>query len=103
MEEEQHEEIIRVRMPRNAEVFGVVDKLLGSARMYVKCSDSKMRLCRVPGSLKRAMWVKLNDVVIVRPWEVEGNEKGDIIHTYQRSQVDWLRRNGHLKTLEENF
>lgn len=105
MAEKTNEEIIRVRIPKDKEgqLFGVVDKLLGSAKMYVRCSDGRTRLCRIPGALKRGMWVKLNDVVIVRPWEVQGDERGDIIYRYISGQVNWLRKKGYLKELEEEF
>jgi translation initiation factor 1A len=33
-------------------------------------------------------------VVIVRPWIVQSDEKGDVIHSYTRTQVEWLRRKG---------
>lgn len=103
MVENQEEEIIRVRLPKEGQVFGIVEKLLGAAKMHVRCSDKKTRLCRIPGSLKRGMWIKLNDVVIVRLWEVQGDQRGDIIHRYYGSQVNWLRKKGHLKSLEEEF
>ncbi len=94
------EEVIRVRTPRGKEVLGIVEQLLGLRKMYVRCLDGKTRLCRVPGRLRRSMWVRQGDVVIVEPWEYD-LDKGDIIFTYRKTQVDWLRRKGLLKDLEE--
>ncbi len=94
------EEIIRVRTPKGREVLGVVEQLLGLRKMYVRCIDGQTRLCRVPGSLRRSMWVKGGDAVIVEPWEYDP-EKGDIIYTYRKGQVEWLRKKGLLKDLEE--
>jgi len=94
------EEIMRVRTPRGKEVLGVVEQLLGLRKMYVRCIDGKTRLCRVPGSLRRSMWVKNGDAVIVSPWEYD-TDKGDIIFTYRKGQVEWLRKKGFLKDLEE--
>ncbi|MDD5499412.1 MAG: translation initiation factor eIF-1A [Candidatus Nanoarchaeia archaeon] len=94
------DEIIRVRTPRGKEVLGVVEQLLGLRKMYVRCFDGKTRLCRVPGRLRRSMWVKNGDAVIVEPWEYD-EDKGDIIYTYRRGQVEWLRKKGFLKDLEE--
>jgi translation initiation factor 1A len=98
--EHVEEEVIRVRTPKGSEVLGIVDQLLGLRKMYVRCLDGKTRLCRVPGRLRRSMWVRQGDVVIVKPWEYD-DDKGDIIFDYKRSQVDWLRRKGMLKDLEE--
>lgn len=40
------------------------------------------------------MWVRNRDVVIVLPWIVQSDEKGDIIYRYTGTQVEWLRRKG---------
>jgi len=100
---EEGEEVLRVRLPRDREVIGFVEKALGAARMYVRCIDGKRRLCRVPGRLLRKIWVKEGDFVIVEPWEIEKDTNGDIIYRYNRTQIDWLRNKGHLKKLEEEF
>jgi translation initiation factor 1A len=95
------QEISRVKLPRGKESFGVVDQRLGASRMRVRCLDSNARICRIPGRLKRRLWVREGDLVLVEPWEFEGDEKGDIIFKYRPSQVDWLKRKGYLKKLEE--
>ena len=64
MPEEEQQEVTRVRLPRNNEVFGVVQQRLGGSRMKVLCLDGKERICRIPGRLKRSLWVRENDIVI---------------------------------------
>ncbi len=81
-------------MPRGGEVLGIVEQTLGASRMLVRCKDSKTRVCRIPGKIKRRIWVKEGDVVIVKPWSVQGEEKGDIIWRYTRPQVDRLVNQG---------
>lgn len=87
----------RLRTPRKGELFGVVVSLQGGARMLVQCEDGKERLCRVPGSIKRYVWVKEGDVVLLEPWTVQGDEKADISYRYTRLQVEKLRQRGILK------
>ena len=99
-EQQLQEEISRIRLPRNNEVFGQVEQRLGGSRMTIKCLDAKTRICRIPGRLKRKLWVREGDLVIVEPWELGGDEKGDIIYKYRNSQVMWLRNKGALKSLE---
>ena len=94
-------EISRVRLPRGNQVFGLLDQRLGASRMRVKCLDGKTRICRVPGRLKRRLWVREGDLLLVEPWEFEGDKKGDVVFKYRPSQVDWLKRKGYLKKLEE--
>ncbi len=93
----QDEVITRVRLPRDKEVFGVLEQRLGASRMRVRCFDGKIRICRVPGRMKRKLWVREGDTVLVSPWELGGDEKGDIIYKYRRNQVEWLKKRGHIK------
>ncbi|MEK6843107.1 MAG: translation initiation factor eIF-1A [Candidatus Micrarchaeota archaeon] len=88
---------IHLRLPRKNEIFGIVREMYGGSRMRVECQDGKERLCRIPGSIKNRVWVKINDVVLIEPWSVEGDEKGDIAYRYTRPQVDALQRKGFLK------
>jgi translation initiation factor 1A len=88
---------IRVRLPREGEILGVVTGRMGGSRMQVMCNDGKERLCRIPGKMKKRIWVKESDVVAVRPWEVEGEKKADVVWRYGPIEASWLRRNGYLK------
>ncbi|MBW2999091.1 translation initiation factor eIF-1A [Candidatus Woesearchaeota archaeon] len=94
-------EIRRIRLPRGKQTFGIVEQRLGGSRMYVKCLDGKTRVCRIPGKLIKRLWVREGDLVIVEPWEFGGDEKGDIVLKYRTTQVDYLRKKGYLKQLEE--
>lgn len=94
-------EIRHTKLPHNGEVFGVVDQRLGGTRMRVRCLDGKLRLCRIPGRFKRRLWVREGDTVLVEPWELGGDEKGDILYKYTRAQVEWLKGRGYLKDIHE--
>ena len=94
-------EIRHARLPRGNQVFGVVDQRLGGTRMNVRCLDSKMRLCRIPGRLKRRLWVREGDTVLIEPWELGGDAKGDILYKYSRAQHQWLKKKGYLKNIHE--
>jgi translation initiation factor 1A len=95
-------EVIRVRLPRGKEVLGILEQRLGASRMLIKCLDGKTRNCRVPGRLKKKLWLREGDVVLVEPWEFD-NEKGDITFKYNPTQVQWLQRKGYLKNIENEF
>ena len=92
---------IRVRLPRDKEILGILEQRLGGSRMRVRCFDGKTRICRVPGRLKRKLWVREGDILLIEPWEFDGDEKGDVIYKYKSNQVDILRRKGLLKNMEE--
>ncbi|MCL6500537.1 MAG: translation initiation factor eIF-1A [Candidatus Pacearchaeota archaeon] len=96
-------EVLRVRLPRGNEVLGILEQRLGANHMMVKCLDGKSRVCRVPGRLRRKLWLREGDTVLVEPWELGGEEKGDIIWKYHPAEVDWLKRKGFLKAAELEF
>lgn len=93
-EKSLEERISSLRIPRDDEVFGVVEKSMGSGHMKVRCKDGNTRTCRIPGKLHKRVWIREGDVVIVEPWQVESDEKGDIVYRYTQTQVGWLKRAG---------
>ena len=100
-DEQEMMEIRRIKMPKNGQVFGILEQRLGASRNKVRCLDGRTRVCRIPGRLKRGLWVREGDLLLVEPWEHSGDEKGDIIFKYRPTQVAYLRKKGVLKTLDE--
>lgn len=98
--DEGSEEFERVRLPREGQVLGVLDSRLGASRCDVRCLDGKTRNCRIPGRLKRKLWVREGDIVLVEPWEFGGDDKGDIVHKYKPNQAQWLKKKGYLDAME---
>jgi len=92
------EEFVRVKLPRGRQTIGIVEQRLGGSRARVKCFDGKSRICRIPGRLKRRLWIRENDTILVEPWELE-DKKGDIIFKYRQNQIDILRKKGLIKNL----
>ena len=95
------EEIARIRLPRKdeGEILGVAIEMLGASKIRVECSDGNTRICRIPGRLRRRMWVRLGDLVVVKPWVVQENERGDIIWRYTRTQARWMKNKGKIGDL----
>ncbi|MCX8200147.1 MAG: translation initiation factor eIF-1A [Candidatus Micrarchaeota archaeon] len=89
------EEQMRVRKPQPNEIFGIVTALLGGSRLRVNCIDGKERVVRIPGRLKREAWIKVGDVVLVVPWEIDPM-KGDVTWRYTKIQVEWLKNRNYL-------
>jgi len=91
------QEDIRVRRPREGEVLGIVESLLGSNKLKVLCQDNKVRLCRIPGKMRKRIWMREGDAVLVKIWEIQGDTHGDILYKYNPTQANWLRRKNILK------
>ncbi len=93
----------KVPVPKENQVIGIIDDLVGWAHARVKCFDGKERICRVPKKLSRGIWLRRGDYVLVDKWEIQGDKKGDIIYVYSPKQVQWLKENGYLQLEEEEF
>jgi len=98
-QEQEQEDIRRTMLPRGTQVLGICEQRVGGSRMIVRCMDGKTRICRIPGRLKRKLWVREGDVLLIEPWELGGDEKGDVIFKYKPLQVEVLKRKGVLKEL----
>jgi len=93
------EEIARIKIPRQPEVLGVVEMMVGGDKMRVKCDDGNTRICRIPGRLRKKVWIRVGDLVLVEPWKTQTEERGDIVFRYTATQANWLRRKGFVKTI----
>jgi translation initiation factor 1A len=96
----EHPQITRVKMPyrKNGEMFGRVTDIYGQDRMGVYCEDGKHRIGRIRGKIKKRVWIRQGDLVVVNPWnfetEIEGqSEKCEISWRYMKHEVAWLLRN----------
>jgi translation initiation factor 1A len=100
--EDENLPVTRAPLPKGEEVIGIIEQRLGGNKMMVSCLDGKSRNCRVPGRLKRKLWLRPGDVVIIEPWELDKN-KGDVILKYKPNQIEWLKKQGHLKEEKSEF
>jgi len=77
-----------LRLPEEGELFGRVLKMLGGENVMIKCDDNVTRRGRIRGKLKRRVWIRDNDIVIIAPW--------DIVWRFTLPQVEWLKENNHI-------
>lgn len=89
-------EMQNIVLPATSDVLGVAVKFLGFDRVMVKCQDGHERLCRIRGKIKRRVWIREGDIVLVSPWDFQTESKGDVIWRYTRAQAEWLRKKGYL-------
>ncbi|MEM1566434.1 MAG: translation initiation factor eIF-1A [Candidatus Bathyarchaeia archaeon] len=90
------EELSELVLPSPNDVLGIAVKLLGFDRVLVRCQDGHERLCRIRGKMKRRVWIREGDVVLVSPWDFQSDKRGDVIWRYTHAQAEWLRKNGYL-------
>jgi len=94
----QNSEQTRVRYPKGEEFIGMVEKRLGGSRMNVRSVDGRDIMARVPGRVKKFLWIREGDIVLLTPWEFDKN-KADLIYKYKPNERKALEKKGILSTL----
>lgn len=91
------EEVGRLPLPRRnrGEIFGVANQLLGAARIRVMSEDGVSRMGRITGKMKKKMWIREGDLLVIRPWGFQEG-KADILFRYSRTQATYLARRNLL-------
>jgi translation initiation factor 1A len=93
------EELVRVRVPKRneGEMFAVIVQMLGFDRVRVRCEDGEVRVGRIPGRMKKRVWMRVGDTVLVVPWDFQSDQKCDVVWRYKDNELDWLKKRGILK------
>jgi translation initiation factor 1A len=83
-------------LPSQGELLGRVQKISGGNQVLVQCTDGMVRLCRIRGKMKRRMWIREGDIVLVSPWDFD-HKRADIVWRYIKDHAEWLENNGYLR------
>ena len=88
---------LRVTLPYKpkGEMFAVAETFQGGSRLQLICEDGERRMGRIPGKLRRRMWVRENDLLIVVPWSFQ-DSKADVKFRYTPTQTSNLKRKGKI-------
>ena len=88
---------LRVSLPYKpkGEMFAVAETFQGGSRLQIICEDGIRRMGRIPGKLRRRMWIRENDLLIVIPWSFQ-DSKADVKFRYTPTQTANLKRRGKI-------
>lgn len=95
-EKEEVKEIpTEIPLPSSQEgttICGVI-RHLGADYLLVKCVDGQDRKARIPGKLRRKVWIIEGDILLVGLWDSK-SDKCDVIHKYSKDEVNRLVERG---------
>ena len=75
--------------------YGQIVKLLGNCRAEVLCMDGKTRLGTICGRMRKKIWIKNSDFVLVGLRDYQ-DDKSDIIAKYTTDEARTLKAYGEL-------
>ena len=79
-------------------MYGKVVQLMGVNNIKILCEDGIERNCRIPGKMFKHIWIKPNDIVIVKLWDFQPI-KGDVVWRYLGFQVTQLEKQNEMTKL----
>ncbi len=95
----RHEEETSKEMPLPKEEEGtvlcIIERLIGADFLLARCADGVQRKVRIPGSMRRRVWMREGDVILVAPWDFKP-DRGDVIYRYRGDEVKKLVEMGLL-------
>ena len=96
---------VRIPNPRENEKLAVVLEIFGGNRMLVQDEEGTEYTGVIRGKIKKRLWCRTGDKVLIIPWDFETSKKGKrpkayIIWRYTSSQFNWLINKGIVK---DNF
>ena len=56
----------KTKLPTKDEQFAVVIEMSGGSRMKAMCEDGNTRMVRIGGKLKKRMWCRENDLILIK-------------------------------------
>nr|WP_245526423.1 translation initiation factor aIF-1A [Desulfurococcus mucosus] len=73
-------------------ICGVI-RHLGGDFLVAKCLDGVDRKIRIPGKLRRRVWISEGDIILVGLWDFS-SDKGEVVYKYGRNEVNKLVEKG---------
>lgn len=73
------------------QLYALVIKRLGGEFIQVQCSDGKTRKGHIPGRMRRKIWMKDGDIILVSLRDMTSDDKCDVIHKYTILEAKQLK------------
>jgi translation initiation factor 1A len=80
-------------LPVEGTVICGIIRHLGGDYVVAKCMDGVDRKVRIPGKMRRRVWMNEGDIILVAVWDFSP-DRGEVIHRYSRSEVSKLVERG---------
>ena len=56
------------KLPSGDMQYAVIREFNGGSRFTALCEDGNNRMVRIPGKLKRRMWCRVNDLILINKY-----------------------------------
>lgn len=93
---------IKTGEPRK--LYGQIKKLLGSNRTEILCDDGEFRPGLIPGSMRKKIWIYIDDIVLIQFRDCETDKTiCDILYKYNKIEIKHLNNLNVLNFIVNDF
>ena len=85
----------KIEFKEDGQEYARVLKMLGDGRLEARCSDDETRICHIRGKMRKRVWIKKGDLVLVEVRSFQ-QDKADVIHKYNDDEDRTLQSYGEL-------
>lgn len=75
--------------------YGKIIKALGDSRFQMACSDNRVRMGKVRGTMRNRVYVKVDDIVLIGLRDFD-EDSCDIIHKFYETEASTLCQYGEI-------
>ena len=83
-------------------IICIVQRIVGAGYLEALCQDGNTYMARIPGKMRRRVWIREGDVILFLPWGTR-DMKGEVVYRYMKDEVRKLVEMGLIpaEMLEE--
>jgi translation initiation factor 1A len=78
---------VRLPQTRNQEIFGQAELMVSPSHIRIRCIGGVTRLGRITGRIRKKVWIREGDILIVVPWSFQDG-KCDLVYRSTVPQVE---------------
>lgn len=75
--------------------YAQVLRILGNSRVEVLCFDGKTRLAHIRGKMRKRVWIKQDDIVLITLRDFQ-DDKSDVVLKYTEEEARQLKSMGEI-------
>ena len=70
--------------------YAKVTKMLGNCKIMAICHDTKERMCRIRGAMRKRRWINVGDLILISLRDFS-DTMVDVIHLYEKDDIHFLQ------------
>jgi len=75
-------------LPMGTDEVGAVEQMLGFDWLLVRFAGGEKRVCHIQRKMKKRVWIRIGDVVLVSPWDFDSHKRRCFLPLHERTSKE---------------